>query len=58
MTETLAGAGKLGVACVREQIGLGFDFFREWKGYEYQKAQKLGLKTLITQKPAACTGTC
>ena len=56
--ETLAGVGKLGVACVREKRGLGFDLFREWKGCECQKAQKLGLKTLFTQKPAACTGTC
>ena len=54
----MAGARKLGVACVREQRGLGFDLFREWKGCEYQKAQKLGLKTLLAQKPAACTGTC
>ena len=47
-----------GCLCEREKKGLGFGLFREWMGCEYQKAQKLGLKTLFAQKSAACTGTC
>ena len=40
--ETLAGAGKLGVACVREQRGLGFGLFREWMGVSIKRHKNWG----------------